>query len=98
MDVLDNAVHAVLIEIAIIGRRLDAGAVTAMVVDGNDITMCGTKVHESVVALTMLRHTMNELQNANWMFREAQADTEVELVMLTLESELGRLDHVIIVT
>lgn len=64
MNVVDNTVHGVFAEIAIIAFGVEAGTMAAVVVDDDDIALCGEIIHESVVALAMFGHAMNELDDA----------------------------------
>ena len=64
VDVADNAIHTILAEIAIVIFRRDAGAVSAVVMDDDDVTALSEVIHEIVIALTMFGHAMNELDDA----------------------------------
>lgn len=74
VDVADNAIHAILTEIAIVVFRGDASAVPAVVMDDDDVTALSEIIHEIVIALAMLGHAMNELNDAFRGGRNAEAD------------------------
>ncbi len=64
MDVANNTIHAILAEIAIVIFRGDASAVPAVVMDDDDIAALSEVIYEIMVALAMLGHAMNELDDA----------------------------------
>lgn len=94
MNVVDNAVHGVLAEIAIIAFGVEAGTMAAVVVDDNDVALFGKKVHKIVVALAVLGHAMNELNDAFGLIgvargasRDAEADAEIKPVVIAFDGE-----------
>lgn len=74
MDVANNTIHAILAEITVVIFRRDAGAVPAVVMDDDDVTALSEIIHEIVIALAMLGHAMNELNDAFRGGRNAEAD------------------------
>lgn len=70
MNVVDNAVHGVLAEIAIITFGVETGTVAAVVVDDDDIALRREIIHEGMVAFAVLGHAVNELDDAFRAFGE----------------------------
>ncbi len=77
VDVFDDGFGTVFAEIAEIVFGLNAGAVSAVVVNDNDETLLGAIIHEIVIAFAVLGHAVNELQDAGRMLGDADADAEI---------------------
>lgn len=77
VDVFDDGFGTVFAEIAKIVFGLNAGAVSAVVVNDDDETLLGAIIHEIVVAFAVLGHAVDELENAGGMLGDANADAEV---------------------
>lgn len=64
MNVVDNAIHGIFAEIAIITFGVEAGAMAAVVVNDDDVALRREIIHESMIALAVLGHAVNELDDA----------------------------------
>lgn len=77
VDVFDDGFGTVFAEIAEIVFGLNAGAVSAVVVNDDDETLLGAIIHEIMVAFAVLGHAVDELQDAGGVLGDADADAEV---------------------
>lgn len=64
MNVVDNAVHGVFAEIAVVAFGVEASAMAAVVMDDDGIALRGEIIHESMIALAVLGHAVDELDDA----------------------------------
>ncbi len=97
MNVGNDAARAVAIEIAEVVGAAEAGAVAAVVVDDDDVALRGAVVHEFVITLTVFGHAVDELEYGFGTVGHAQADAELEAVVLTFESKFGAFNHKFII-
>lgn len=87
VGVFDNGFDAVFVKIAEVVFGFDAGAVAAVVVNDDDETLLGAVIHEIMVAFAVFGHAVNELQDASGMLRDAEADAELQIIVIAFDSD-----------
>ena len=87
VGVFDNGFDAVFAKIAEVVFGFDAGAVAAVVVNDCYETLLGAVIHEIMVAFAVLGHAVNELQDASGMLGDAEADAELQIIVVAFDGD-----------